>query len=66
MEVVLHIQIQVKFRAFGYTFANYQKQWIAAPQVPGVIQEESVLVTLPSNARKQLDRNGVKVFTWQD
>lgn len=61
----VHIQLRIKFRAFGYTFAEFQKQWIATEQVPGFIAEEPVLVELPANAHKHLDRNGVKVFSWQ-
>ena len=61
----LHIQLKVKFRAFGVDLARYDKQWVVTPAMLE-LSEEPVTVTLPGNAKKHLDRNGVKVFSWTE
>lgn len=59
----IHVRVKVKFRAFGITFGQVDKQW-SIGVINGNVTFVEEPVQVPTDARVLFDRQGLKVNAW--
>lgn len=64
--LTIGVYIRVKFRAFFYTLAEFEKAYkLSATPLGGFEIKETAVSDMPKPAQKFLDRNGVVLKGWQ-